>query len=147
VEQAQKMLMVPDDLFVLEGNTCEVTDVVIDVSSVVDVSKRQSQQKEHANHTKTHADHIDESAQAADGHDHEHHGRDDEDDAPAPDSHSDLSAAYAFKCDSDEALTQITFSPEGLPFGLERIDVFWVADWGQGAGQATRQVPQVTLRN
>ena len=147
VEQAQKMLMVPDDLFVLEGNTCEVTDVVIDVSSVVDLSKRQSQQKEHANHTKTHADHNDESAQAADGHDHEHHGRDDEDDAPAPDSHSDLSAAYAFKCDGDEALTQITFSPEGLPFGLERIDVFWVADWGQGAGQATRQVPQVTLRN
>jgi hypothetical protein len=140
VEHAQSVLMVPGDLFVLEGNTCEVTDVVINVSSIVDYGKRQSQPEEHA-------DHNDESAQAADRHDHERHGHDDEDDAPATDSHGDVSAAYAFKCDSDRALTQITFRPKGLPFGLERIDVFWVADWGQGAGRATRQTPQVTLRN
>ena len=144
VEQAQNILMVPGDLFVLEGNTCEVTDVVIDVSTIMDTSKPHSQPEEHADHAERHADHKDESTQATDTHD---HGHDDEDDTPATDSHSDLAAAYALKCESDKPLTQITFSPEGLPFGLERIDVFWVADWGQGAGQATRQVPQVILRN
>ena len=147
VEQAQNILKVPDELFVLEGNTCEVTDVVIDVSSVVDVGKSESQPGQHVDYAEGHADHNDESTQVAYPHDHEHHGHDDGNDAPATDSHSDLSAAYAFKCDSNEALTQISFSPKGLPFGLERIDVFWVADWGQGAGQATRKIPQVTLRN
>ena len=147
VEEAQNILMVPSDLFVLEGNTCEVTDVAIDVSSIVDVGKRRSQPEEHANHTEIHADHNDESTQAANTRDHEHHGHDDESDAPAGDSHSDLSATYAFECDSNSALTQITFSPNGLPFGLERIDVFWVSDWSQGAGQATPQSLGVSLQN
>ena len=49
--------------------------------------------------------------------------------------------------DADDALTQMAFGQDKLPFGLERIDVFWVADWGQGAGQATPQSPQVSLQN
>ena len=147
VEQAQNILMVPSGLFVLEGNTCEVTDVAIDVSSIADAGKPHSEPKEHASHSEIHADHNDESTEAADTHDHDHHGDGDENVAATTDSHSDLPAAYAFKWESDKALTQITFSSEGLPFGLERIDVFWVADWGQGAGQATRKAPQVNLQN
>ena len=147
VEQIQTNLMVPSDLFVLEGNTCELLDVAVDVSSLVEVGKSQSPPEQHANHEEEHADHNDESTQTADPDDLEHHGHGDENDAPASDTHSDLSATYAFKCERDEALKQITFSPEGLPFGLERIDVFWVADWGQGAGQATPQSPRISLQN
>ena len=150
VERAQGILMRPSGLFVLEGNSCELNDVAIDVSSIMGVDKNQSLPAAHNNHSEEQADHDDESAQASDTHDHGHHGHDghdDESDAPDSDSHSDLSAAYAFECESDDALTQITFSPDGLPFGLERIDVFWVSDWGQGAGQATPQSLRVSLQN
>ena len=147
VERAQGVLMRPSDLFVLEGNSCEMTDVAIDVSSLMGVDKNQPLPEAHNKHSEEHGDDDDESAQASGTHDHEHHGHDDESDAPASDSHSDLSAAYTFKCESDDALTQITFSPNGLPFGLERIDVFWVSDWGQGAGHATPQSLRVSLQN
>lgn len=147
VERAQGVLMRPSDLFVLEGNSCEMTDVAIDVSSLMGVDKNQSLPEAHNKHSEEHGDDDDESGQASGTHDHEHHGHDDESDAPASDSHSDLSAAYAFKCESDDALTQITFNPNGLPFGLERIDVFWVSDWGQGAGQATPQSLRISLQN
>ena len=147
VERAQGVLMRPSDLFVLEGNSCEMTDVAIDVSSLMGVDKNQPLPEAHNKHSEEHGDDDDESGQASGTHDHEHHGHDDESDAPASDSHSDLSAAYTFKCESDDALTQITFSPNGLPFGLERIDVFWVSDWGQGAGQATPQSLRISLQN
>ena len=80
VEQAQNILMVPSDLFVLEGNTCEVTDVAIDVSSIADAGKPHSEPKEHASHSEIHADHNDESTEAADTHDHDHQGDGDEND-------------------------------------------------------------------
>ena len=76
-----------------------------------------------------------------------HHDHDDDGDATDADSHSDVSATYTFECESDEALTRIAFQRGALPFGLERIDVLWVTDWSQGAGQATPQAPQVNLTN
>ena len=75
------------------------------------------------------------------------HDHDDDGDASDADSHSDVSASYTFECDSNEALTRIVFNRGRLPFGLERIDVLWVADWGQGAGQATPKSRSVNLQN
>ena len=115
-------------------------------------------------HTKEHAGHVEGDAGGHDGHDghdghyedhtstsdhhaHEHRDHDDDGDASNADSHSDVSASYTFECESDEALTRIVFNRGGLPFGLDRIDVLWVADWGQGAGQATPQSPSVNLQN
>jgi hypothetical protein len=140
VERAQTILMAPSDLFVIEGNSCELIDAVVDVSSIVSIGKTQSQPE-------VHADHEDEHAQASDVQDKEQHSHHDEDDTASTDSHSDVSAAYTFNCESDDALTQITFGPDELPFSLEQVDVFWVADWGQGAGQAVPQNLRVDLRN
>jgi len=175
VERAVAILMAPNDLFVLEGNSCDLIDATVDVSSIMGVGNAPSQPKEHADHTDEHADHAEEHtdhaseraehtehveehadyhtdhdedhASASDNHAHEHHDHDDDGDAPDADFHSDVSATYTFECESDEALTRIAFQRGALPFGLERIDVFWVTDWSQGAGQATPEAPQVNLTN
>ena len=172
VARAEAILMAPRDLFSLEGNSCTLIDSTVDVSSLVGVGNAPSQPEPHADHsdeqadhatghagddehTEEHADHAEEHADdhdeghasTSDNHAHEHHDHDDDGDAPNADSHSDVSASYTFECESSEALTRIVFNRDGLPFGLERIDVLWVADWGQGAGQATPQSPSVNLQN
>ena len=170
-ERAEAILMAPNDLFVLEGNSCELIDATVDISSIMGVGNASSQTEEHADHSDEHADHAEEDADhehteeladhaekhaddheedhagTSSDHEHEHQNHDDYGDAPNADSHSDVSATYTFECDSEKALTRIAFQRGALPFGLERIDVLWVADWGQGAGQATPQAPQVNLTN
>ena len=148
VAGAEAILMAPRDLFALEGNVCELIDATVDVSSLAGVGNAPSQPEAHDEHSDEHADdHDEDHASTSDNHAHEHHDHDDDGDASDADSHSDVSASYTFECESSEALTRIVFNRDGLPFGLERIDVLWVADWGQGAGQATPQSPSVNLQN
>ena len=165
VAHAEAILMAPRDLFALEGNSCELIDATVDVSSLVGVGNAPSQPEAHADHSDEHADHVadhagddehtedhaddhdEDHASTSDNHAHEHHDHDDDGDASNADSHSDVSASYTFECETNEALTRIVFNRDGLPFGLERIDVLWVADWGQGARQATPQSPSVNLQN
>ena len=156
VESAQASLMLPNTLFTLGENACTLVTANVDVSSIMGMSNAHSRTEEHADHhdeedhtghdkLESHADHHEEQEEVSAAHDQAPHDHEDSDlDAPAT-RHSDISAAYTFKCESDDALTQITFGQDELPYGLERIDVFWVADWGQGAGQATPQSPQVSL--
>ena len=158
VESAQASLMLPNTLFTLGENACTLVTANVDVSSIMGMSNAHSRTEEHADHRdeedhtgheqlESHADHHEGQEEVSAAHDQAPHDHEDSDlDTPAT-RHSDISAAYTFKCESDDALTQITFGQDELPYGLERIDVFWVADWGQGAGQATPQSPQVSLRN
>ena len=168
VARAEAILMEPRDLFSLEGNSCELIDATVDVSSLVGIGNAPSQPEAHADHSDEHSDHAADHADddehrednaddhddhdedhtsASDSHAHEHHDHGDDEDASNADSHSDVSASYTFECESNEALTRIVFNRNGLPFDLERIDVLWVADWGQGAGPATPQSPSVNLQN
>ena len=157
VESAQASLMSPSNLFTLGEDGCTLITANVDVSSIMGMSNSHSRTEGHADHhdkedhavheEESHADHHEEQEDVSAMHDHAPHDDEDSDlDAPAT-NHSDISADYTFKCDSDDALTQMAFGQDKLPFGLERIDVFWVADWGQGAGQATPQSPQVSLQN
>ena len=168
VERLEAVLSEPSALFVLEGTFCELIDAVVDVSSITGVVDAPSPPREHGDHAEEraaykgeHAEHADEHAEHAsdhidldedhanrsDNHEHEHHNHNDGRDAPDVGSHSDVSATYTLKCDSENALTQIALQHGALSFGLERIDVFWVASWGQGAHQATPESPIVNLRN
>ena len=148
VARAEAILIAPRDLFALEGNSCELIDATVDVSSLAGVGNAPSQAEAHDDHSDEHADdHDEDHTSASDHHAHEHHDHDDDGDASDADSHSDVSASYTFECESNEALTRVTFNRDGFPLGLERIDVLWVADWGQGAGQATPQSPSVNLQN
>ena len=161
VERLEAVLSQPSALFVLEGTFCELIDAVVDVSSITGVVDAPSPPREHGDHAEERAahkgehaehasDHIDldeDHANRSDNHEHEHHNHNDGRDAPDVDSHSDVSATYTLKCDSENALTRIALQHGALSFGLERIDVFWVASWGQGADQATPDSPIVNLRN
>ena len=161
VERLEAVLREPRALFVLEGSFCELIDAVVDVSSITGVVDAPSPPREHADHAEEpaahkgehaehasdHIDHEEDYANRSDNHENEHHNHNDGRDAPDVDSHSDVSATYTLKCDSENALTRIVFQHGALPFGLERIDVFWVASWGQGADQATPQSPVVNLRD
>ena len=170
VERLEAVLSEPSALFVLEGTSCELIDAVVDVSSITGVVDAPSPPREHGDHAEEraahkgeHAEHADEHAEHASDHidhdedhanrsdnhehEHEHHNHNDGRDAPDVDSHSDVSATYTLKCDSENALTRIALQHGALSFGLERIDVFWVASWGQGADQATPESPTVNLRN
>lgn len=158
VESAQASLMLPNTLFTLGGSACTLVTANVDVSSIMGMSNAHSRTEEHADHhdeedhtghdkEESHADHHEGQEDVSAAHNQAPHDHEDSDlDAPAT-SHSDISAAYTFKCESDDALTQMTFGQDEFPYGLERIDVFWVADWGQSAGQATPQSPQVSLRD
>ena len=161
VERLEAVLSEPSALFVLEGTFCELIDAVVDVSSITGVVDAPSQPREHADHAEERAAHKGEHAEhssdyidhdgdhtnRSDNHEHEHHNHNDGRDAPDVDSHSDVSATYTLTCDSENALTRIALQHGALSFGLERIDVFWVASWGQGADQATPESPTVNLRN
>ena len=160
VANLEAMLMSPRDLFALENNACALVDATVDVSSLVGIGNAPSQPEAHADHSDEHTDHATDYAGhdehtdhdehhtgASENHADEHHNHDDDGEASNADSHSDVSATYTFECESNKALTRIVFSRGGLPFGLERIDVLWVADWGQGAGQATPKSPSVNLQN
>ena len=160
VENLEAMLMAPRELFALENNACALVDATVDVSSLVGIGNAPSQPEAHADHSDEHTDHATDYAGhdehtdhdehhtgASDNHADEHHDHDNDGEASNADSHSDVSATYTFECESNKALTRIVFNRGGLPFGLERIDVLWVADWGQGAGQATPQSPSVNLQN
>lgn len=158
VESAQASLMLPSNLLTLSGSACTLVTANVDVSSIMGMSNARSQTEEHADHhdeedhtghdkEENHTDHHEEQEEVSAAHDQPPHDHEDSDlDAPTT-SHSDISATYTFKCESDDTLTQMTFGQDELPYRLERIDVFWVADWGQGAGQATPQSPWVSLRN
>ena len=159
VESAQASLMLPSNLFTLGEDACTLITANVDVSSIMGMSNSHSRTEGHADHhdkedhagheeEESYAGHHEEQEDVSSMHDHAPHDDEDADlDAPPATSHSDISADYTFKCDSDDALTQMAFGQDKLPYGLERIDVFWVADWGQGAGQATPQSPQVSLQN
>ena len=159
VESAQASLMLPSNLFTLGEDACTLITANVDVSSIMGMSNSHSRTEGHADHhdkedhagheeEESYAGHHEEQEDVSSMHDHAPHDDEDADlDAPPATNHSDISADYTFKCDSDDALTQMAFGQDKLPYGLERIDVFWVADWGQGAGQATPQSPEVSLQN
>ena len=154
VDSAQASLMLPSTLFTLGENACTLVTADVDVSSITVVGNAHSRTEGHADHHDDEEDHTghDEEESHTDHHEEQQevlatHDQEDSDLGAPATSHSDISAAYTFKCESDYALTQMSFGQDELPYGLERIDVFWVADWGQGSGQATPQSPQVSLRN
>ena len=57
---------------------------------------------------------------------HEEHGEHQE-------SHTDISARYKYNCDDTADLQSLRFGAGTLPFLLEKINVMWVSDRGQGA--------------
>ena len=122
VNDAQTTLHDPSQLFSLQGKACELILAEVDVASVLEAGNTPSKPSAHAASDNHHDDH-DASANV----------------------HSDISALYEYQCETDAAITRMSFGSNGLPFGLERIKVLWVTNQGQGAGEVTPQKPGLSF--
>jgi hypothetical protein len=125
VNDAQTTLHDPSQLFSLQGKACELILAEVDVASVLEAGNTPSKPSVHAASDNHHDDHDDHDASA--------------------NVHSDISALYEYQCETDAAITRMSFGSNGLPFGLERIKVLWVTNQGQGAGEVTPQKPGLSF--
>ena len=124
VSDADALLRNQDQLFSLRGGQCVLEDTEVDFSAITDVAL----DAEEDHHTDDeHADHE----QPA----HE--------EAVVDEDHSDISVQYHFNCDKSAALEQLRFGPDGLPFGLEQINIMWVSESGQGGAEVSINRPYV----
>ena len=131
VSDAEALLRHPDQLFSLRGGQCVLEDTQVDFSAITGVSL----DTEEAHHTgKEH--HTEEEHNA--GSEHSSH-----DGEVADKGHSDIAVNYHFSCDNSAALEQLRFSPDGLPFDLEHINVVWVTESGQGGAEVSLKRPYV----
>jgi hypothetical protein len=128
VNDAQTTLHDPSQLFSLQGKACELILAEVDVASVLEAGNTPSKPSVHA---------------ASDNHHYDHDDHDDHD--ASANVHSDISALYEYQCETDAAITRMSFGSNGLPFGLERIKVLWVTNQGQGAGEVTPQKPGLSF--
>jgi hypothetical protein len=126
VRDADALLRHPDQLFFLRGGQCVLEDTQVDFSAITGVSL--DIEEEH--HTDDeHADHKDSA--------HEEAG--------VEEDHSDISVQYHFNCENSAALEQLRFGPDGLPFGLEQINIMWVSESDQGGAEVSPKRPYVDL--
>ena len=118
VEDARLVLRDPFRLVTFVGKECDLVQAVIDLTAI-----SSSQKDEHEAHDEGHDDHD------------EGHG--DHDSADGEESHSDIIAKYEFECSSYDQLKKLQFGPNELLFGLDKVNVMWVSESGQGAAEAT----------
>jgi len=120
VEDARLVLRDPFRLVTFVGKQCDLTAVEVDFTAI---SK---------SHTYDHADTH-------------HHAEDHIKESQSKEPHTDISAHYEFECSSDGKLNKLKFSPGGLLFGLDKVNVIWVSESGQGAAEVTSEQLVVEL--
>ena len=125
VEDARLVLRDPFRLVTFVGKKCDLIKALVDLTAI-----SSSQKDEHDGHDEGHDDHNT-------GHDDHDAGHDDHDSADGEESHSDIIAKYEFECSSDGQLKKLEFGPDELLFGLDKVNVMWVSESGQGAAEVT----------
>ena len=125
VEDARLVLRDPFRLVTFVGKKCDLIQAVVDLTAI-----SSSQKDEHHGHDEGHDDHEE-------GHDDHEEGHDDHDSADGEESHSDIIVKYEFECSSDGRLKKLEFGPDELLFGLDKVNVMWVSESGQGAAEVT----------
>ena len=125
VEDARLVLRDPFRLVTFVGKKCDLIKALVDFTAI-----SSSQKDEHDGHDEGHDDHDE-------GHDDHDAGHDDHDSADGEESHSDIIAKYEFECSSDGQLKKLEFGPDELLFGLDKVNVMWVSESGQGAAEVT----------
>ena len=118
VEDARLVLRDPFRLVTFVGKKCDLIQAVVDLTAI-----SSSQKDEHDDHDEGHDDHEE--------------GHDDHDSADGEESHSDIIVKYEFECSSDGRLKKLEFGPDELLFGLDKVNVMWVSESGQGAAEVT----------
>ena len=125
VEDARLVLRDPFRLVTFVGKECDLVQAVVDLTAISN-----SQKDEYEAHDEGHDDHDE-------GHEAHDEGHDDHDSTDGEESHSDIIAKYEFECSSDDQLKKLKFGPDELLFGLDKVNVMWVSESGQGAAEVT----------
>ena len=136
VSDADALLRNPDQLFSLRGGQCVLEDTQVDFSAITDVSLDTEEEPHAEEEHHTDGEHHTDDEHAAHEHPADAEGVVDED-------HSDIAVQYHFNCDNSAALEQLRFGPDGLPFGLEQINIMWVSESGQGGAEVSLKRPYV----
>ena len=118
VEDARLVLRDPFRLVTFVGKECDLVQAMVDLTAISNAQK-----DEHEAHDEGHDDHDE--------------GHDDHDSADGEESHSDIIAKYEFECSSDDQLKKLQFGPNELLFELDKVNVMWVSESGQGAAEVT----------
>ena len=132
VEDARLVLRDPFRLVTFVGKKCDLIQAVVDLTAI-----SSSQKDEHHGHDEGHDDHEEGHDDHEEGHDDHEEGHDDHDSADGEESHSDIIVKYEFECSSDGRLKKLEFGPDELLFGLDKVNVMWVSESGQGAAEVT----------
>jgi len=120
VTEAKTKLSQASELFTFTGTQCDLQDSAVDVSAVLSGSAAErTAHSDHEAHT-TEADSHDNAVM-----------------------HSDISASYDYECAESGKLESIRVGSDGLPFGIEKINVMWVSDRGQGATELNAGKPTI----
>ena len=118
VNEAKTALESSKQLFSFSGTSCELTEVDVDVSALLDNETLETKEEKHEKNGHGHHDHSD-------------HGKSDEA------THSDISAHYRFQCDQGAKLTAISLKLfEHFP-GVETLNAEWITDNNQGSAELT----------
>ena len=119
VNEAAALLRNPAQLFSLRGGQCTLEDTLVDFSAITESSLDTEEGHHSDNEHSVHEEGV------------------------AGEDHSDIVVQYHFSCDNSSALEQLRFGPDGLPFGLEQINIMWVSESGQGGAEVSLKRPYV----
>ena len=135
VHDAKSRLQNAEQLFIFSGNTCSLTKVSMDLSSLIDVEK---------NHHKDHDD-----ASTHDSHEkHDEHDEHDEHDTHKEhnDNHSEIRANYAYSCSKEGDIDSLAVELFKFFPDIETINTQWITGSGQGGAALTTSNNTITLR-
>ncbi|GAA6137426.1 hypothetical protein NBRC116583_11730 [Arenicella sp. 4NH20-0111] len=116
VVASKAVLSSPENVLSIQGSNCSISRVQV---SVLGPAGRPRVTQEH--HDQEHHD--------QEHHDQEHHG-----DGREPNEHSEIAAEYLFSCTDNQVPDSVNVHLFARFPGLQKIEVNWVSESGQGAG-------------
>jgi len=138
VEDAKKVLMSSKQIFQFSGTDCKLEHASVDVSGLIDVD-------DHADH-KGHKDEHHEAHKEDHAHKEEQHEEEHHHDEVHEEHHSEISADYHFECKQADKLRSITVKLLDHFPGIEKLNVQWITDYGQGGTELSKNSAVIQLR-
>ncbi len=121
VEAMASTLRAPDKLFTFAGTKCVTTDVSLNTEDLI--ADEQEHKREHEHH-----------------HDHEHDEHSDH-----KNEHREIKAEYRLSCENTADIQSVSTSMFQLYPGIEKINLLWVSDTGQGAATLSARSDTASL--
>ena len=125
VKAAEVILGSPATLFSFAGNGCQLKDVEVDISGLLE-EDHDDHGHHHERHHSSHDDHK--------GH------------SDKSDSHSEIKAHYHFSCNQEKQLESVSTALFSQFPGIENINAMWVTDTVQGSKILAPNSAEFSLR-